>query len=222
MEYLLMEPVLEKFIEKLKPEVITKTKHTYLSYKGIAVTHIHVLKEGVVKTSTILNDGREFNIDYINKQDIIAILRSEDETYAAAPWNIRIESDSASFYQIDRIEFWKAVNSDPEMLNYVKNYYRHQLNKHIQNMQQMLMNGKVGALYSLLYRLSEIFGVEKDGGILIDFFVTNEEIANFCGISSHTSVNRMLKDLRENDIIDIQQRKIFIKNLQYIQDQIAN
>lgn len=217
-----MEKILEQFVEKMQPEVITKSKHTYLSYKGIAVTHIHILKEGVVKTSTILNDGREFNTDYINKQDIIAILRSEDETYAAAPWNIRIESDTASFYQIDRVEFWKAVNSDPEMLQYIKNYYRHQLNRHLQNMQQMLMNGKVGALYSLLVRLIEIFGVEKDGGILIDFFVTNEEIANFCGISSHTSVNRMLKDLREANVIDIQQRKIFVKDFQYIADQIAN
>ncbi|MDF2556210.1 MAG: prfA 1 [Bacillales bacterium] len=216
-----MEMILNRYLEEKKPLIVTKEKHTYLAYNGILGSNIHILKSGIVKTSLILRDGREFNMNYINMPEIVAILRDEEDQLTPAPWNIRIESETASLYQIDRKEFWADVNSNSEMLLYVKNYYRRQLNMQTQRMQMMLMNGKVGALYAFLIRLSEQFGVETDGGTLIDFTITNEEIAGFCGISTHTSVNRMMKELREKDIIEIRGRKIFIKKMDYLVDNVA-
>lgn len=216
-----MESALERYIESKKPIVITKEKHTYLAYNGILGSNIHILKSGIVKTSLILRDGREFNMNYINKPEIVAILRDEEDQLTPAPWNIRIESETASLYQIDRKEFWADVNSNSDLLLNVKNYYRRQLNMQTQRMQMMLMNGKTGALYAFLIRLTEQFGVETDGGVLIDFHITNEEIAGFCGISTHTSVNRMMKELREKDIIQIKGRKIFVKKLDFLIDNVA-
>ncbi len=37
---------------------------------------------------------------------------------------------------------------------------------------------------------------------MIELDVTNEDIAHFCGISSRTSVNRILRGFREQGIID--------------------
>lgn len=56
----------------------------------------------------------------------------------------------------------------------------------------MLMNGKFGAVCTQIYEMYDSFGVETEEGILIDFVVTNEEIAHFCGITSASSVNRMI------------------------------
>ena len=43
-------------------------------YYGLEQQDTYVLKEGIVKTSIILRDGREFNISYIKGPDIISLL----------------------------------------------------------------------------------------------------------------------------------------------------
>ncbi len=61
----------------------------------------------------------------------------------------------------------------------------------------MMMNGKKGSLCYFLYNLIDTFGKKYNDGILIDFVITNEDIAGFCGISSRSSVNRMLNQLKK-------------------------
>ncbi len=46
------------------------------------------------------------------------------------------------------------------------------------------------------------FGVEAYG-ILIDFNITNEDIAGFCGISTRNSVNRIIHDLKEEGVVKL-------------------
>lgn len=66
----------------------------------------------MVKTSIILRDGREFNISYLKAPDIISLLRDEVSQYTSAPFNVRIESETAVFYKIPRVTFWEYVNED--------------------------------------------------------------------------------------------------------------
>ncbi|BDQ60086.1 hypothetical protein EfsSVR2332_01640 [Enterococcus faecalis] len=84
----------------------------------------------------------------------------------------------------------------------------------------MLMNGKFGAVCTQIYEMYDSFGVETEEGILIDFVVTNEEIAHFCGITSASSVNRMMQQLKELGAIELRNRKILIKDLDMIRDNI--
>ena len=64
---------LVKFLEEKEVPTITKKRHTYLTYYGLEQQDTYVLKEGIVKTSIILRDGREFNISYIKGPDIISL-----------------------------------------------------------------------------------------------------------------------------------------------------
>ena len=43
----------------------------YLAYRGLEQAYTYVLIDGVVKTSIIMNDGREFNLDYVTPVDIV-------------------------------------------------------------------------------------------------------------------------------------------------------
>ena len=83
------------------------------------------------------------------------------------------------------------------------------------------MNGKFGALCSQIYDLSELFGCKSKEGILIDFNITNEELAKFCGINSASSINRMLRKLKDMDSIKIVNNKILIKDLSIIESFVA-
>lgn len=38
---------------------------------------IYILKDGIVKTSIILSDGREFNIMYLKGFDVLSLLKDE-------------------------------------------------------------------------------------------------------------------------------------------------
>lgn len=86
----------------------------------------------------------------------------------------------------------------------------------------MVMNGKNGGLCAFLYSLIDLFGKKRRDGILIDFVVTNEDIAGFCGISSRSSVNRMLNQLKKDGVIETTEHKFLIKDVSYLLDNIAN
>lgn len=212
--------ILEKYLADSDFPVIVKEKKKYLMYEGLQDRYVYILKDGIIKTSVISKDGREFNLRYITGLEIVSLLKDEYSQFIDAPFNIRVESEKAELYQIDRVQFWKDINQNHQLQLYVKDYYRVRLLYAMKKLQQMLMNGKFGAVCTQLYDLYESFGVETKEGILIDFVVTNEEIAHFCGIASASSVNRMMQQLKDLGAIELKNRKILIKNLEIIKENI--
>ncbi|EUJ38996.1 helix-turn-helix domain-containing protein [Brochothrix campestris] len=73
----------------------------------------------------------------------------------------------------------------------------------------------------LLIELAHQFGEETDRGLHINLAITNEDIAAFCGISSDTSVSRMLRDLREQKAIHSHHNHLYVTNLAYLQEFVA-
>lgn len=205
-----------KFLEEKEVPTITKKRHTYLTYYGLEQQDTYVLKEGVIKTSIILRDGREFNISYIKGPDIISLLKDEVSQYTSAPFNVRIESETATFYRIPRVLFWEYVNQDSKLQDYVNSYYRNKLAEAIFRQQLMTMNGKNVAVCAFIYQLIPLFGRKVNNGILIDFQVTNDDIAGFCGISTRNSVNRILRGLREENVITMVNQKIVVLDKDYL------
>nr|WP_243149520.1 helix-turn-helix domain-containing protein [Clostridium niameyense] len=78
------------------------------------------------------------------------------------------------------------------------------------------MNSKKGAVCAFLYNLISKFGKKQKVGYLIDFPITNEDIAGFCGISTRNSVNRILSELKKEKIIDIVDQRIHILDIEYL------
>ena len=205
-EYLL------NFFKKKNVPIIQKKRHTYLAYYGLEQQDTYVLKEGVIKTSIILHDGREFNISYINTPDIISLLKDEVSQYTSAPFNVRVESDVATFYKIPRVLFWSYVNQDQKLQDYVNAYYREKLTEAIFRQQLMMMNGKTGAICSFLYQLIHLFGRKVEEG--------NNDIAGFCGISTRNSVSRILCELKKEGVIKIVNQKILILDIDYLKQYV--
>ncbi len=180
---------------------------------------LYVLKDGIVKTSVILPDGREFNISYINTPDILSLLRDQVSQYTSAPFNVRIESDVATFY-LFRVLFWDYVSQDKELQDYVNSYYREKLSEAIFRQQIMMMNGKTGAICSFLYQLIDLFGRKVEAGTLIDFQITNDDIAGFWRISTRNSVSRIICKLKEEGIIKIVNQKILILDVDFLKQYV--
>ena len=143
------ESVLNFLEEKNLPEV-TKKKHTYLMMDGHDQEDIYVLKDGVVKVSIVLCDGREFNM--------ISLLKDEINKMTTASFHARIESDTATFYRINRKLFEQYVEENEELQAYIDSYYRKKMTEAIYRQQLMTMNGKNGAVCAFIYHLIPLFG----------------------------------------------------------------
>ncbi len=209
------ESVLNFLEEKNLPEV-TKKKHTYLMMDGHDQEDIYVLKDGVVKVSIVLCDGREFNITYLKGLDMISLLKDEINKMTTASFHARIESDTATFYRINRKLFEQYVKENEELQAYIDSYYRKKMTEAIYRQQLMTMNGKNGAVCAFIYHLIPLFGRQVKKGVFIDLQITNDDIANFCGVSTRNSVNRILRGLREENVITMVYHKILILDVDYL------
>ena len=214
-EYLL------RLLEEKEVNVVTQRRHSYVMYQGIESDYVYILKEGVAKISNIMRDGREFNIAYVTEPDFVSLLEEKQENGISALFNVRVESEEASFYRVQRQEFWKWVRSDLTLFRIVDDFYQRRLAMNLELLQKMTINGKKGAVCACINSLINEFGIKKRNGILIDFPVTNEDIAGFCGISTRNSVNRIIRDLKTEEIIDIIDNRIMVYNSEYFEDYIS-
>lgn len=214
-EYLL------RLLEEKEVNVVTQRRHSYVMYQGIESDYVYILKEGVAKISNIMRDGREFNIAYVTEPDFVSLLEEKQENGISALFNVRVESEKASFYRVQRQEFWKWVMSDLTLFRIVDDFYQRRLVMNLELLQKMTINGKKGAVCACINSLINEFGIKKRNGILIDFPVTNEDIAGFCGISTRNSVNRIIRDLKTEEIIDIIDNRIMVYNSEYFEDYIS-
>lgn len=206
------ELFLDFFTEHEVP-VIRKRRHTFLKMDD---ENVYILKEGVVKVSVLMRDGREYNITYAKGPDLLSLMCDTLREDVAYRIRIRVESEEASFCLVSREDFSRAVKRDEKLKEYVEAYYRENLQRALYRQKCMTMNGKSGAIYAFLYNLISLFGKENEEGILIDMQVTNDDIAGFCGISTRNSVNRILRGLREENVIRIVDNKILILNADYL------
>lgn len=211
-EYLL------RLLEEKEVNVVTQRRHSYVMYQGIESDYVYILKEGVAKISNIMRDGREFNIAYVTEPDFVSLLEEKQENGISALFNVRVESEEAIFYRVQRQEFWKWVRSDLTLFRIVDDFYQRRLAMNLELLQKMTINGKKGAVCACINSLINEFGIKKRNGILIDFPVTNEDIAGFCGISTRNSVNRIIRDLKTEEIID---NRIMVYNSEYFEDYIS-
>lgn len=206
------------FLQDRKYTRASKNHHEYLSYYGLNQSSVQVLVDGVVKASVITHDGREANIAYIEGPSPVSLLRDEASEQAESPFNVRVESERASYYSVPRPVFWRFVNADARLQRYVKDYYRTNLEHALKRTRYLTMNGKTGAVGALLYELARRFGVPDERGVRIGLSVTNEDLAGFCGASSRNSVNRIMRGFRELGVVSTGSRDadILVLDMDYL------
>lgn len=214
--------ILQNYINSHNLPIIEKDYHKYLTFESLEEDYTYILKDGIVKQSVLSKYGTEFNLRYVTGLEITSILNTDYSQHMGEPYNVRIESETAHFCKVRRSTFLKDINNDIELQGYVKDFYHNRLEKSMKKMQCMLTNGRIGAISTQLYDLSKMFGEERDNGdIYINFVITNEELGKFCGISTGSSVSRILKQLKDDHIIRIEKQHIIITNVEKLKDHIV-
>ncbi|AUJ26089.1 MULTISPECIES: Crp/Fnr family transcriptional regulator [Virgibacillus] len=162
-------------------------------------------------------DGREFTIRICKQGDLIG-----EPHFLTAPTKHLLHATAVERSKIITISIEKLpelFSNESKFMLYLfqdvsKNAIRDQM-----KLRDLVMYGKKGALYATLIRLANSYGQTKETGILINTSLTNQDLANFCG-TSRESINRLLSDLRKNNIISIENNKILIHQLAYLKETI--
>ncbi|KGR73381.1 Crp/Fnr family transcriptional regulator [Streptococcus phocae subsp. salmonis] len=214
--------ILQDYINSRNLPIIEKDYHKYLTFESLEEDYTYILKDGIVKQSVLSKYGMEFNLRYVTGLEITSVLNTEYSKHMGEPYNVRIESQTAQFYKVRRTTFLNDISQNIELQGYIKDFYHNRLQMSMKKMQCMLTNGRIGAIATQLYELVTLFGKPLDNGnIFIDFVITNEELGKFCGISTASSVSRLLKQLKDNQIIRIEKQHIIITNVDKLKDYIV-
>jgi CRP/FNR family transcriptional regulator len=120
---------------------------------------------------------------------------------------------------IKKAQFEEYALNEPSILAALSDYLSTRYIKSQIKCQDLIMNGKKGGLYSILIRLCNSYGVVKENGILIDIPITHQELANLT-FGTREVIQRMLKELREKDIISYEHQRFTVKNLSYLRHEV--
>ena len=192
-------------------------KSSYLFQEGDRAEEIYYVKSGKVRIGKITPDGREITFRIVNAGDFISEVRlfctlSTYSVHAKA-----IEDCECAVIHKDDLEENLLINPGLSA-EFMKMLGIHQ-QKTQSKFRDLILHGKKGALYSTLIRMTNSYGVKTEKGIRIDLSLTNQELANFCGMSREV-VNRLLGALKKDGVISVTNGNILIHDLQLLKDEI--
>lgn len=193
-------------------------KGTYLFQEGDKADSVYFICSGKIKIGKITPDGREITFSILKKGDLVSEIRL---FCALSSYKVHAKViEDAKVLKIQKEDLEENLLLNPgltaEFIKVMGNYQQRTQTK----FRDLILHGKKGALYSTLIRMSNSYGVSQGNDILIDLSLTNQELANFCGMSREVT-NRMLNRLKDDGIISMESnRKILIHDLQYLKDEI--
>ncbi|MDT9023575.1 MULTISPECIES: Crp/Fnr family transcriptional regulator [Rossellomorea] len=203
------------FFEKNK--VKTVKKGTFLFQEGKPAHELYLIKSGRIQISKVIPDGRELSLRICSSDDVIGELTLfTKEAYYMLSAKILENTET---YVLPKEVFEEKLSGDNSLTIQWLKWIQIQNQQNQTKFRDLVLHGKKGALYSTLIRMSNSYGKPVENGILIDFPLTNQELANFCG-SSREVVNRLLSELKKENVLVWEKGYITILDLNFLKDEI--
>ncbi|MFC3040603.1 Crp/Fnr family transcriptional regulator [Virgibacillus xinjiangensis] len=194
-------------------------KDSYLFHEGMDAHEIYLIRSGLVQIDKLTADGKELSLRICKQDDIVGELTLFSD-HAKYFLSARVVEPGEVLVVKKHILEKELMTNAPLAIEFMKWTSTH-MRKFQSKIRDLLLNGKKGALYSTLIRLSNSYGTQKEDGILIDMVFTNQELAMFCA-ATRESINRLLVDLRKQDVISIgRDGRILIKNIDHLRTEIG-
>ncbi|ACJ76368.1 catabolite gene activator and regulatory subunit of cAMP-dependent protein kinase [Thermosipho africanus TCF52B] len=174
---------------------------------------IAIVVEGKLKQSLTNKEGLEKILFYLQPGEIFG----EVDYFGETKFNtitIAVVNSKISILEKKIIE--EQLTASPILYRYFMKSIIRKLRIIEFQMLNMTFNDSIGRISNTLLRLAAQQGIKKDGKVIINFPLTQQELANIIGCSRIT-VTRTFKDLISKGIISIKNKKIIIKNLKELE-----
>lgn len=169
---------------------------------------LYFVKEGRVKLAKLLEDGREQILHFVQKGEVFAEILLFDG--GSFPATSEVMED-AEIGIIRNTDLDKLLREYPDIAIKLLKVMSKRLRRAQLQIRDLALKDTFGRMASTLLKLAGEYGVVKDGVVIIDFSLSQQELANLIG-SSRETVARILSDFKRQKLISVTRQKISILN----------
>lgn len=203
---------MEKLSEIMYEHSIKANAHLFM--EGEAANKIYYIKKGRMNLTKSAADGKEFILYVFQEGDFFGQFDPYHDSKQAFSSRALEDSVLGVIQKPDlEVILWQHGDLAIEFMKWMGLMHRMTQTK----FQDLMLYGKTGALCSTLIRLTNTYGIPHPEGTLINEKLTNSDLADYIG-AARESVNRMLGELKKEDVIAIENGHIIIKNIQYLRN----
>lgn len=205
----------QKFLLSQGTEITIKKGKT-LFLDGDSPKHIYYVKSGRIRLSKTTAEGRILFLQLILKNEFVGELSLFNNLKRTC--NADVIKDT-TLIRFERVVLENICRHNSLVtLAFMKWFTTHN-NSLLSQFRDLVFGGKKAALFSILIRLSNAYGRNKEDSILIEKKLTNQELANYIG-ATRESVSRILKNLIDQKVISIEMKYITIHNIKFLKEQL--
>ena len=188
-------------------------RRTVLFRKGDPGTNMMVVLAGRVKVCTHSEDGKELVLNLFSPGDVfgeIALLAGADRTADA------VTLDDCELLVLERRDFLPFLRSNPDACLKLMAVLCQKLRQTSELLEEALFLEGPSRLAKRLVHLAEAFGSPVRDGVRIDLQLSQQQLGNMVGMSRE-SMNKHLRQWREEDLIRVQDGHYVITDLEALQ-----
>ncbi len=178
---------------------------------------VFLLKDGIVRMYGISSQGEELSINIYKPISFFPMSWVLNDTishyYFEAVTNV-------SVLKSPKLEFLEFLKKEPEVLfNLVKRIYKG-LDGYFTRMEFLMSGNAEARLITELLIYGKRFGEKKAEGIVVNFKLTEKDIASQSGVTRET-VSRQLSKLKEKGLIEYRNKTLIIKDLSMLEEELS-
>ncbi|CAM3043279.1 Crp/Fnr family transcriptional regulator [Paenibacillus sediminis] len=190
------------------------SKGSHLFWEGDTADKLYYIKDGKVRITKSNIEGKQFILYMFKTGDFLGQIDPYQDSKQS--FNAEAVEDCVigTVQKTDlEVLLWQHGDLAIEFVRWMGLTHRLTQTK----FRDLMLYGKPGALCSTLIRLANTYGVEQGEHILIQERLTNTDLADHIG-AARESVNRMLHELKEQDVLAIENGHILIKKMDYLKN----
>lgn len=207
-----MNNLLNKLLPLVNQKIIISDEKELFD-QSVYKDKIIIVLEGEYKLTHILPNSKEFTIGYYKAPNILLPNNKNNDNFMAL-FTMKIKSKCT----IGLIPYDEKSLSEDIWCDFY-NYSDLISQKIYIKMRDLLFNTKQNALFSILIRFSNSYGVKVNDGIKINIKLSNIDLAEYIGTTPET-ISRILRVIKENRLIKYEDKYIIITNIEYMKNQL--
>lgn len=181
-------------------------KRTSVYLPGDPADKIYLIKRGVVKISTLTEEGKEIVLAFLHPGDVFGELAVVDPSPRDHYAEVHEDALVCIFLRNDFLELMKVY---PDMGFQVTKLLGLRIRRLSNRVETLLFKSAHARLAQTLLNLSEEYGVRDAGGILLTLKLSQQELGSLVGLSRE-SVNLCLSDFKRKGLVESSGRALRI------------
>ena len=174
---------------------------------GTLANQLFLLKSGIVKLAVVSPEGREIILGFLHPGDVFGELAVVDDR----PRDHNAEAhEDAAVIAISREALQPLIAESPRLATEVLKLLGARQRAYRARVEKLLYKSAHARVAYTLLDLAGQHGVQDAEGVIIPLRLSQRDIANLVGLTRET-VNFILKDLRQRNLIETQGRSIRVR-----------